>query len=286
MSQKWFGGLLRCPQCAEKLVFSDSTSCVGCGFTSADGRDFRPTRVRTTQLNMSATCPFQSEEMLKKIDTTHPSITYVGPEAIRDSRQLMSEVNARLPHGGTVLDLGCGPRDQFAPLDFLGFQYVGVDYDGSTADLLADAHSIPFADESFDLVFSYAVLEHLHNPFIAIQEISRVLKPGGWFIGTVSQGEPFHSSYFHHTAWGVLSLVSSASAFQVIRMWDSSDTLKSLSSMGRYSRILKAALLGLNTMNTWLPWLTPRKMMWKEKDKQLDRLYRAGSICFIIEKCA
>lgn len=223
---------------------------------------------------------------LHQLDTTYPVVTYSGPSAIRDSRQLMSEVNARLPQGGAALDLGCGPRDQFAPLSYLGFDYVGVDFDSPAADLLADAHSIPFVDESFDCVFSYAVLEYLHNPFIAIDEISRVLKPGGWFIGTVSQGEPFHSSYFHHTPWGLLSLIGSAPDLKISRMWESSDTLQSLASMGRYSRVLKAALAVLDTVNTWLPWLTPRKMMWSKKEKQLDRLYRAGSICFSIEKRA
>ena len=82
-----------------------------------------------------------------------------------------------------------------------------MDYAHSEADLLADAHAIPFADDSFDCIFSYAVLEHLHNPFVALSEVARVLRPGGWFIGTVSQGEPFHSSYFHHTPWALLSLV-------------------------------------------------------------------------------
>jgi hypothetical protein len=55
--------------------------------------------------------------------------------------------------------------------------------------------------------------------------------------------------------------------------------------MGRYSRILKIALAGMDLANTWLPILTPRKMAWSEKEKELDRLYRAGSICFSFEKC-
>ena len=74
----------------------------------------------------------------------------------------------------------------------IGYRYVGVDYSSSSADLLADAHSIPFGDNTFECVFSYAVLEHLHLPFLAIREIERVLSPSGLFVGTVSQGEPFH----------------------------------------------------------------------------------------------
>jgi SAM-dependent methyltransferase len=286
MVNAWFRKLLRCPQCGSELKSDAVFSCGECDFHDESGKDLRPKRPRKSQIALSNMLIAHPTELLVVLDTTCPDLTYNGPSAIRDSRQLMSEVSKRLPQGGTALDLGCGPRDQFAPLNFLGFDYVGVDFDNPAADLLADAHSIPFSDASFDCVFSYAVLEHLHNPFIAIQEISRVLKPGGWFIGTVSQGEPFHSSYFHHTPWGMLSLVGSAPDLKVVRMWASVDTLQSLASMGRYSRVLKAALAGLNSINTWMPWLTPRKMMWADKDKQLDRLYRAGSICFAIEKSA
>ena len=284
MDNQWYRNLLRCPQCGGRLLLSTTAACMSCGFVEKTGRDFRPKNSRKVELDLLTTQTIHPEKALCTIDTSCPDLTFKGPSTIRDSRQLMSEVIARLPQGGAVLDLGCGPRDQFAPLSFLGFEYVGVDFDNPAADLLADAHSIPFADESFDCVFSYAVLEHLHNPFVAIQEVARVLKPGGWFIGTVSQGEPFHSSYFHHTPWGLLSLIDSTPGMRVVRMWESADTLQSLASMGRYSRVLKAALAGLDAGNRWLPWLTPRKMMWADKDKQLDRLYRTASLCFAIEK--
>lgn len=221
---------------------------------------------------------------LLSIDTTLPPITYTGPKATRDSTELMSEVSHRLQHGGTVLDLGCGPRDQAPCLESLGFSYVGVDYSNEAADFLADAHALPLTDATLDCVFSYAVLEHLHNPFLAIQEVSRVLKPGGWFIGTVSQGEPFHNSYFHHTPWGIVSLIGSVPALEIVRMWGSNDTLGSLATMGRYSRLIRWCLRFLDFMNRKLPWLTPRKMRWPVKDKELDRLFRAGSVCFSIRK--
>jgi len=51
----------------------------------------------------------------------------------------------------------------------------------------ADAESLPFADESFDLVLGHAVLHHIPDLATAFREFSRVLRPGG---AIVFCGEP------------------------------------------------------------------------------------------------
>ena len=282
---QWFLSLLRCPDCAQPLSHGEQQArCDACGFDSLSARDLRSQRPRDTLLRFSRGPAISPEEVLRAITLSPPDITFIGPQAGRDSRELMSEIANRLLAGGDVLDLGCGQRDQAAPLEQLGFRYVGLDYDTSEADLLADAHSIPFADASFDCILSYAVLEHLHNPFIALQEAARVLRPGGWLVGTVSQGEPFHSSYFHHTPWALVSLLKQTPDLELQRLWPSSDTLGALARMGRYPRVLKLLLRCIDNLNRRLPWLAPRKMQWPPVEKQLDRLYRAGSICFAIQK--
>jgi len=51
---------------------------------------------------------------------------------------------------------------------------------GFTPDLqLADAEQLPFADETFDVVYSYGVMHHSPNTAQCIKEALRVLKPGG-----------------------------------------------------------------------------------------------------------
>ena len=280
----WPLRVICCPNCHAGLKRGVVVECACCEFHSDDVKDLRIQQPVKRTLHFVVGAALSISEHLQQIDTTAPQRTYHGPRAVRDSAELMSEVSSRLPGGGAVLDLGCGPCDQAACLESLGFHYVGVDFESKAADFLADAHALPFADKSFDCVFSYAVFEHLHNPFIALQEVARVLKPGGWFIGTVSQGEPFHNSYFHHTAWGVLSIVSSVPELQVHRLWAALDTLLSLATMGRYSKLIRLGLRCLDLLNRRLPWLTPRKMRWPLKDRQLDRIFSAGSVCFAIEK--
>lgn len=45
-----------------------------------------------------------------------------------------------------------------------------------------DVQDIPYKDESFDYVIADQVFEHVRNPWKGINEIYRVLKPGGWAI--------------------------------------------------------------------------------------------------------
>jgi SAM-dependent methyltransferase len=225
---------------------------------------------------------FDPAKALDALTFTRPVLSYKGPSAQRDSRELFSALARHRSGGGDLLDLGCGPRDQAPVAEHCGYRYVGVDIAGSGADILGDAHSLPFAESSFDVVLSYAVLEHLHNPFVALAEIRRVLRPGGHCVGTVSLGEPFHDSYFHFTPWGLASVVRAA-GLGVEMLWPSRDTLVSLAEMGHYSIPTRSGLRVLEWLERHLPFLTPRRWLrWSEREKRWDETVRGGSLCFVL----
>jgi 2-polyprenyl-3-methyl-5-hydroxy-6-metoxy-1,4-benzoquinol methylase len=48
-----------------------------------------------------------------------------------------------------------------------------------------DSHCLPFVDKYFDCVVMTEVLEHLYSPYRALEEIHRVLKPGGHLVISV-----------------------------------------------------------------------------------------------------
>lgn len=282
----WYLPLLICPDCGASLADQDGCKigCRKCGFSRDSSFDLRAKNPPPVIIKHPRVASFDWPQLFSKIDISRPELCYQGPLAKRDSRLFMSVIQNRLSRGSRILDLGCGPRDQVVPLEHLGHSYVGFDYVDTNADFLADAHAIPFADSSFDCVFSYAVLEHLHNPWVALHEVHRVLKPGGIYIGTVSQGEPFHESYFHHTPWAFVALVSSIPTFRIGRLWPSMDTLQSLSRIGRYPKVIARLLRMVDILRFRCPWLAPRKMKWPEHEKAMDELYRAGSLCFCVEK--
>lgn len=97
-----------------------------------------------------------------------------------------------ISEGANVLVLGCGPRPvTIKKLAQKGYHITGVEpvasfvkaaaeYVGPQAVVLkGEAESIPLPDNSQDLVFFESVLEHVDSPIKALQEIFRVLVPGG-----------------------------------------------------------------------------------------------------------
>ena len=96
--------------------------------------------------------------------------------------------------GQTVLDVGCGAGTDLARFAKGGAIVSGVDLSSSaialarqnfaqqglTADLReADGEKLPFADDSFDLVFAHGVVQYTASDRALVNECRRVLKPGG-----------------------------------------------------------------------------------------------------------
>ena len=66
-------------------------------------------------------------------------------------------------------------------------KYVTTDLNSPLADIKADICDLPFDDNSFDVILCNHVLEHIPDDTKAMQELYRVLKPGGWGIFQIPQ---------------------------------------------------------------------------------------------------
>ncbi len=66
-------------------------------------------------------------------------------------------------------------------------EYTTTDLNSPLADVKADICNLPFNDNTYDVIFCNHVLEHIPDDTKAMQELYRVLKPGGWGIFQIPQ---------------------------------------------------------------------------------------------------
>lgn len=118
---------------------------------------------------------------------------------------------------------------EFDKGDYVGFDY----YAGSNVDVVGDAHKLSsYFREPFDVVYSTAVFEHLAMPWIAAEEISKVLKVGGLLylethFSTSVHERPWH--FFQFSDMALRALFSPALGFECL------DASMTNPIVGRYS---------------------------------------------------
>jgi len=124
------------------------------------------------------------------------------------SPSIWNFVSPLVKHAGAVLDVGCGTgilifnlSNKMKP----NAVAVGLEIDKKRCEMAllkthreivcAEALHMPFANETFNLVFSTMVIEHVDDEAL-LREVSRVLKDGGFLVlTTVLRGEDAHYFY-------------------------------------------------------------------------------------------
>jgi SAM-dependent methyltransferase len=91
--------------------------------------------------------------------------------------------------GEAILDVGCGVGQVVRALREEGFDARGIDVSapnvaeaGGDFCSVYDGHTIPFAEATFSAVGAFNVLEHVEDPLAFLDDMKRVLKPGGRMV--------------------------------------------------------------------------------------------------------
>lgn len=124
--------------------------------------------------------------------------------------------------GKRLLEIGCGLGTDLLQFARGGAIVTGVDLTPASIELVkrrfnlyglavdarvADAEKLPFPDNSFDVVYSFGVLHHTPNTPKAVDEVYRVLKPGGKIVIMLYHTRSMHVTL--GTAYAALAGVSS-----------------------------------------------------------------------------
>jgi SAM-dependent methyltransferase len=121
-------------------------------------------------------------------------------------RRILSDVLAhcQIPRDARLLDAGCGAGGMLGALGVYG-AVSGIDMNPELVALARRrgcedvvegvVEELPWADESFDLVTLLDVLEHTADDLVTLEEMHRVVRPGGYLLVTVPAYEVLWSNH-------------------------------------------------------------------------------------------
>lgn len=139
---------------------------------------------------------FEAEGLLKGVttDPAHPYRWRFDKESfqVRDFDQSRKTLEKLYPNGGSMVEVGSGLGYLLREFKDKGWDVLGVDpwkelpahtreiHDFETIPTTLEAAKLP--DESADVVVMLHVIEHVPDPVASMQEIYRILKPGGHMV--------------------------------------------------------------------------------------------------------
>jgi SAM-dependent methyltransferase len=129
-------------------------------------------------------------------------------------------------------------------------------YPGEHVDILSSSTSLPFKDESFDLIFSQEVLEHVDDNQGRIREVCRVLKPRGTFYCHLPFIIGCHSGpndYWRYTKEGICAMFRR-------KEWQSPDCYRVLGHGSDFYRTF-VEFMAVNTSIVWNRLYMPTKAL-------------------------
>jgi SAM-dependent methyltransferase len=142
----------------------------------------------------------------------------LGDDAVRYAvREFARDVAENFTIAEPVVEIGARAAEgQEAQADvrslFGGVEYIGCDIQpGPGVDRIEDAHALTFADESVGTVLCFETLEHTADPIRAVQEMHRVLQPGGLLAISSVMFFPIHAhpwDYWRFTPEGFAKLLA------------------------------------------------------------------------------
>jgi len=136
-----------------------------------------------------------------------------------------------------ILNLGSGNQPKFA-------NTINIDMmDYENVDIIADITHLPFCNSTATAVMSLAVLEHVAEPSLVLEEIYRILKPGGLILSIVPFMQPFHASPHDYQRYTLTGIEYLHKKFEIIQsgvysgpisgfLWVFQETLASTLSFG------------------------------------------------------
>jgi SAM-dependent methyltransferase len=204
-----------CKSKSELLARGDCYTCadhacphsqIGNAFPIVNG-----TPVLISELRCDTVCAANSSAIyVKRVSSKykHVKSLFSGRDAVTEANcdSFLAMTFDSSPHP-TVLVIGSGEKGggTDALWEHPLIEVHGIDiYKTDTVDIICDAHYLPIRPGSYDGVWIQAVLEHVVDPTAVVNEIHRILKPGGVIYAETPFMQQVHEGRYDFTRYTVL----------------------------------------------------------------------------------
>jgi SAM-dependent methyltransferase len=161
-------------------------------------------------------CPPAPAEMGEHYtEDYHNAIVMAGEGSAADRWKDQVKMIAQQKSGGALLDIGCSSGGFLSTVKGSAWKLYGIEMEESTAQrarattgaevFVGDAVAAPFAPESFDVITSFDVLEHVYSPREFLTKVQEWLKPGGIYYAMSPNIDSWEARVFG-THWFGLEL--------------------------------------------------------------------------------
>lgn len=170
------------------------------------------------------------------------SLSEGTPKKEFDVNKALEIILSRLP-GAEILVIGSGDTSIYGNVTYTDVAF------GANVQCIADAHDLPFLDKSFDVCIAVAVLEHVVDPFRCVDEMKRILRPGGYVYSETPFMQPVHMGAYDFTRFTHLGHRRLFRHFEEIR---SGIAVGPGTSAGQLLRYALASLSDQPNIRRWL----------------------------------
>jgi SAM-dependent methyltransferase len=182
---------------SDKLAGSLATEDVDARIVSAV--QYMTTRLTSKQVDDQTLARIASRELSRKIASR--TLDYLDAKGIAIRDACLMDLGAGLGMVSEEVALRGGNPVAVEPgSGFREITFERIRRSGRGTVIAAIGENLPFRDNSFDVVISLQVLEHVEQPAAVLCEIYRILKPGGWFYLTCPNYLSFHEGHYN-VAW-------------------------------------------------------------------------------------
>ncbi len=202
MSKRIDTTILICPKCKrQKLDFHDDH--IRCEYCKTSYQCTEEKYFFARSSGDDVTDPFDRlKHIFKKYHQLYAFLIYlISP--VYSNRHLKKFIKKHITANTLAINLGSGNSN-------LSEEIINIDlFPYPNVDMTCDIHRLPFRSSSLDIIINLAVLEHLPDPDLVVEEIYRVLKSGGLVYTFFPFIQGFHASphdYSRRTEAGLAHL--------------------------------------------------------------------------------